>query len=217
MTGEVREGGFDLLTGVLGGGFFIAYTLFAHHASAEPEISSWALLLAGAPMAVVGYGIARRNLTGLALWLSGAACLGALALAWPHLQHQVRWLYFLQHLGINLLLGLLFGRSLLQARRPLCTVFAELVHERMTPAVIRYTRQVTVAWTLFFLAMAAISVLLFFLAPIEAWSLFVNILTLPLVALMFIVENEARKRILPPEDNVGIFAAVRAFRATLRS
>lgn len=126
-------------------------------------------------------------------------------------------LYLLQHVGMNILLGLLFGRSLLVGRKPLVTVFASLLHEVMTPALLTYTRRVTRAWTLFFVAMATLSLLLFFLAPIEVWSFFANILTWPLVGLMFVVENEVRKRALPPEDQVGIVAAVRAFRASMKS
>lgn len=129
----------------------------------------------------------------------------------------VHWLYLLQHVGINLVLGLMFGRSLTGGREPLVTTVASLVHEVMTPVLLRYTRQVTVAWTIFFFAMAVVSILLFLLAPIGVWSVFANILTLPLVALMFIAENEVRKRILPAEDQIGILGALRAFRANFRS
>jgi len=115
------------------------------------------------------------------------------------------------------MLGLIFGRSLVRQRKPLCTVIARLVHEEMTPELLRYTRQVTLAWALFFLVSAVLSILLFVLAPIEAWSVFANILTLPLVVVMFVVENEVRKRVLPPRDQVGLRATVCALRARLRS
>ncbi|HZV53908.1 MAG TPA: hypothetical protein VFF82_03125 [Rhodocyclaceae bacterium] len=126
-------------------------------------------------------------------------------------------LYLIQHVGMNVVLGVLFGRSLLGTRTPLVTVFASRVQKVMTPELLAYTRQVTLAWTLFFVAMATLSILLYLLTPIEVWSTFANILTLPLVAAMFVVENEVRKRVLPPDDQVGILAAVRAFRAGMRS
>jgi uncharacterized membrane protein len=129
----------------------------------------------------------------------------------------VHWLYLAQHVGINLVLGLMFGRSLTGRYEPLVTAVARLVHEQMTPALVRYTRQVTVAWTTFFFVMAIVSILLFLLAPIGTWSVFANLLTLPLVAVMFIVENEVRKRILPAEDQIGILGTLRAFRANFRS
>lgn len=123
------------------------------------------------------------------------------------------WINLGQHVGFNGLMAVVFGRTLLPGREPLVTSLARLIHEYMTPALQRYTRQVTVAWTLFFFGTAILSMLLFVLGPIEVWSAFANILMLPLVVLMFVAENEIRKRVLPPEDQVGILAAVDAFRA----
>lgn len=217
MSSPTSTGSNDLLTGLLAGGLSIAYAVFAHHASASPGIGAWAIPLAGAPMVIVGFAFARESSRAALLWLLAVAALGALAWMWPRLENPVGWLYFLQHISINVMLGLIFGRSLIRQRRPLCTVFASRVHEQMTPVLLRYTRQVTLAWTLFFLLSAALSVVLFFAGPIGAWSVFANILSLPLVAAMFLVENAVRKRVLPPQDQVGILATVRAFRATMRS
>jgi uncharacterized membrane protein len=86
----------------------------------------------------------------------------------------------------------------------------------MSPALLRYTRQVTAAWTLFFFGSAVISAGLFFFAPIEAWSVFANILSLPLIGIMFLVENEVRKRTLPKSDQVGLIGTIRAVRANFR-
>jgi uncharacterized membrane protein len=156
-------------------------------------------------------------------WLPAAG----LILVWAVVSHYlvgiyraaawIDWLNLIQHVGMNLVFGAVFGRSLLGGRQPLVTLFASHVYKTMTPLLLRYTRQVTLAWTSFFVLMAALSILLFFLAPIEVWSAFANILPVPLVALMFIAENEARKRMLPPEDQIGILAAFRAFRAAWRS
>lgn len=118
-----------------------------------------------------------------------------------------------QHVGTNAALGFLFGRSLVAERRPLVTVFASLLHEHMTAALLVYTRRVTVAWTLFFMAMVVLSLLLFLFAPIEVWSLFANLLTWPLVALMFVAEYFVRQRVLPATERTGFFAAVQAYRS----
>jgi uncharacterized membrane protein len=213
----MSTGNNDLFTGVLAGSLSIVYTVFAHYASATPGIGPWAILLAGAPLAIVGFSFARGNGRGVLLWLLAVAAIAGLAWAWPRLQNPVSWLYFVQHVSINAVLGLIFGRSLIRQRQPLCTVFARVIHEQMTPALLRYTRQVTLAWTLFFLASAVLSVLLFFFAPIETWSVFANVLSLPLVVAMFVVENQVRKHVLPIQDQVGILATVRAFRSTFRS
>jgi uncharacterized membrane protein len=82
----------------------------------------------------------------------------------------------------------------------------------LTPQHEVYARRVTVAWTLFFAAMALTSTLLFFLAPLAIWSVFANFLTLPLVALMFITEYWIRRWTLPDVQNTRILDAVRAFR-----
>ena len=49
-------------------------------------------------------------------------------------------------------------------------------------------------------------------APIAVWSVFANLLTWPLVGLMFLAEYLVRCRVLPPEDRGGIFAAIGAYR-----
>lgn len=127
------------------------------------------------------------------------------------------WINLAQHVGFNAIMAFVFGRTLLPGREPLVTRLARPIHERMTPVLLRYTRQVTAAWALFFTGCAVVSAMLFALAPIDVWSFFANILSLPLVVLMFVIENEVRKRVLPPEDRVGILATYRAFRATMKS
>lgn len=192
------------------------YAVFAHYASAANDIGAWAILLAIAPMLVVGLGVARESRRGLAALLLALAGFGALVWLWPRLHNPVAWLYFLQHVGINSALALFFGRTLTGGHKPLITALAAVVHKVMTPELERYTRQVTIAWTLFFAASAGISAGLFFFGPVEAWSVFANILTVPLIALMFLVEYEVRKRVLPERDLVGLKATVHAFRDNFR-
>jgi uncharacterized membrane protein len=207
----------DKRSALLAAGCLAIYALLAHYTSATPGVGAWAIVPACAPMLVLGFGIARASAPGLLLWLAGLAACALLAWFWPRLSSPVAWLYFLQHIGINGSLGLLFGRTLSAGRRPLCTEFAHVMHRQVSPALARYTRQLTVAWTLLFAAIVALSALLFLLAPIEIWSVFANILTLPLVGLMFIAQGEIAKRLLGPDEQIGILAAMRAFRTTFRS
>lgn len=130
----------------------------------------------------------------------------------PTLKTQISLIYLLQNLTANLLLGFWFGRSLWRNRQPVCTQFAGMLHPRMTPLLVRYTTRVTQAWTAFFFTMAGISILLYLFAPITIWSIFANSLTLPLLALMFGAEYLVRRRILPPEDQLGPLSAFRAYR-----
>ena len=55
----------------------------------------------------------------------------------------------------------------------------------LSPPLARYTRNVTLAWTVFFAAQLLTSALLYCLAPLTVWSLFVNVLNAPLIAVMF--------------------------------
>jgi acyl-coenzyme A synthetase/AMP-(fatty) acid ligase/uncharacterized membrane protein len=121
------------------------------------------------------------------------------------------WIYLIQHAGTNALMAVAFGITLIEDRQPLCTRFAQSIRGRLTADVIRYTRQVTLAWTLFFVAVSLVSCLLFVFTPIKIWSIFANFLTLPLVVLMFAVEYQIRLRKLPDEKAHGIWKSVMAY------
>jgi uncharacterized membrane protein len=55
---------------------------------------------------------------------------------------------------------------------------------------------------------AAASALLFALAPLGVWSLFANLLTLPLVAAMFVAEFLVRMRVCPELGHGGLARGV---------
>ncbi|MBT9590368.1 MAG: hypothetical protein IV089_05595, partial [Thiobacillus sp.] len=126
-------------------------------------------------------------------------------------ERNFSWAYFIQHAGTNLMLAAVFGVTLARGRQALCTRFAEAVHGSLAPEVLRYTRQITLAWTLFFIGVSLVSGLLFFLAPIETWSVFANFLTFPLVLLMFAVEFLVRLRKLPNLEKHSILDGMLAF------
>jgi uncharacterized membrane protein len=85
----------------------------------------------------------------------------------------------------------------------------------LTPQVERYTRHITVAWTLFFVAIATVSTVLFAASSIVEWSTFANYLALPLVGVMFVGEHAWRRVALPDVDRPGMLAAVRAYRQSM--
>jgi hypothetical protein len=97
-----------------------------------------------------------------------------------------------------------FALTLRPGHEPLITAMARRMHG-LTPEMIRYTRKVTIAWSLFFAAQLAISVSLFCFAPLTVWSFFVNVLDIPLVAAMFAAEYAVRLRVLddPPRHSIG--------------
>ncbi len=130
---------------------------------------------------------------------------------WGILERNFSWAYFIQHAGTNLMLAAVFGVTLARGRKALCTRFAEAVHGSLEPDVLRYTRQLTLAWTLFFIAISLVSALLFAFAPIETWSIFANFMTFPLVLLMFGVEYLVRLRKLPNQEKHSIMDGILAF------
>lgn len=191
----------------------ICYPFLAHYTNASAHSSNLGALVAITPLALISLVLAWRSprrmvMLGMLLLL---ACV-VLWVGWTALEHHYGLVYWLQHVGMQLILLMTFGRTLIAGRQPLCTRFAEAVHAPLTLQHEIYSRQVTVAWTLFFAAMALISSLLFFLAPLPTWSIFANFLTLPLVAMMFIAEYWVRRSKFPDMQRARILDAVRAFR-----
>jgi uncharacterized membrane protein len=201
-----------LLAGIL----VIFYAVLAHYVSTAPNIGAWAIPVAGAPILLAAAGMMRTNRLGLVLAFVIVTALILLGWFWPMLDNPATWLYFLQNVGFSSVFAVLFGRTLLAGRQPLVTMLAAATHEEMSPLLLRYTRQVTLAWTLFFVTCLILSVTLFFAAPIEVWSWFANILMMPLTGLMFAAEYGARKYVLPKRDQTGFFATVRAVYANFR-
>ncbi len=191
----------------------IGYALLAHSTNDSPRLGRLGIWVAIAPLVLIALALAWRSpRRSLMLSLVVLACVASWGV-WPLLERHYDVIYWLQHAGMQLLLLVVFGRTLIAGREPLCTRFARAVHAPivLTPRHELYTRQVTLAWTGFFAVMALISTVLFFFASLPVWSFFANFLTLPLAALMFIVEYRVRHRVLPNVPPVHILEGVRAF------
>lgn len=116
-------------------------------------------------------------------------------------------------------LGLLwfFGRTLLRGREALITRFARHIHGSLSDEHAKYSRGVTWAWSIFFASMACVSLLLFVFAPLSAWSLFANVLNLPLVVAMFLGEYAFRILRYPDFSHASIRSMIMAFTTVSRS
>lgn len=192
----------------------VAWAVAAHFTSASGEPSGWGAALALAPLVAAA---------GLALWrwkqrwlaaLLALAGLAGLVVFWAELTSQVALLYYVQHIGIYCLLASFFGRSLNGPGESLVTKMARRVHGGvLSPAQAVYTRKVTVAWSLFFVAMALVSTVLFFAAPLTVWSTFANLLGGPLIGAMFVCELVVRRIALPNEARSSIAEMARAWRS----
>jgi len=121
-------------------------------------------------------------------------------------------LYVAQHVVIHLCLALWFGASLRRGQMPFISSLAARVHRQLTPAMHIYTRNVTLAWTIYFLAMLCVSLALFAGASFEAWATFANLLTPVALALMFGGEYLLRYKLHPEFERVTMMDAIRAYR-----
>ena len=190
----------------------IGYSVLAHYTNQPASNPNLGALVAIAPVVLIALILAWRSSRRIVMLGMLVLACAALWFSWSTLEHHFGLVYWLQYMAMQLILFMTFARTLVAGRQPLCTRFAEAVHAPLTPQHENYARQVTVAWALFFAAMALISTLLFFLAPLAVWSVFSNFLTFPLVALMFIAEYWVRKWLLPETQNMRILDAVRAYR-----
>ena len=77
-------------------------------------------------------------------------------------------------------------------------------------------RRLTTAWCVFFIAQLVVSALLLAFASLEAWSLFVNLLNLPLVAAMFVGDYLFRVLRYRRYPHASIAQSVEAFAKHLR-
>jgi uncharacterized membrane protein len=198
-------------------GLGAAYSALAHYSSATSAATT---------MPALGVSVSLAPSLAILLWLTWrsprrlamlAVCAGVAALLWMFwgaLERNFNWVYFLQHAGTNLMLAAVFGATLARDRQALVTRFAEAVHGSLTPEVVRYTRQVTWAWMLFFLVVSLISSVLFLFVGIEAWSIFANFLSFPLIVLMFVVEYGVRLRRLPNLEKHSFMDGIRAWKAS---
>jgi uncharacterized membrane protein len=123
-------------------------------------------------------------------------------------------LYVLQHGAIHLALAWTFGVSLKPGATPLITQAAALVHEQFTPPMRAYTRRLTAAWAVYFVAMTLLSLGLYALAPWSWWSVYCSLVT-PLAAGALFVGDHLWRRWRHPEfERVTLSGAVRAYRAS---
>jgi uncharacterized membrane protein len=192
----------------------IGYPVLAHYSaatSAATTLPSLGVAVSLAPFLAILLWLTWRSPMKPAMLFLCVVVGGLLWEFWGVLEHNFSWVYFLQHVGTNVMLATVFGVTLARGRQALCTRFAEAVHGNLSPEEVRYSRQVTLAWTLFFLAISLISSILFFFVSIEVWSVFANFLSFPLILMMFVVEYLIRLRKLPHQKKHSIMDGVLAY------
>ena len=166
----------------------IGYQVLVHSVLVDKNAGPVRLALALIPLLALGVWIvkrARNKIVWTLLLFTIAATVCAVEL---QARSGLAAANAITHTAFNLIMLGVFGRTLFRGHEPLITGFARRFHGSLPADIEGYTRRVTWLWCIFFGAQLAISALLYLLAPLAAWSFFVNILSLPLVALTFIAE-----------------------------
>jgi uncharacterized membrane protein len=142
---------------------------------------------------------------------------------------QTLLLLFLPPILINAFMAWVFGNTLQEGRTPLIERAIILLHgpaENLSSDVAAYARRLTSTWTVLFVSLATINLVLAALArpggmllsagldprvtvPLGTWSLFANVLNYVIVAAFFVVEYRVRVRRFPERAYGGFFSFLR--------
>jgi uncharacterized membrane protein len=174
-----------------------------------PVSSPWMTVLLVAQIAGIVWLATRRLLLAGAVATSALIALFELDLSAAKADLVITGLC---HFSVYATLLAWFGPSLRPGTEPVITGFARQMRKTMPPAVVRYTRAVTLAWCAFFAAQLLISLGLAVSGDTSAWLTFVAVWNLPLVAIMALGEYGIRSCLFAREERTGLLATLAALR-----
>jgi len=190
----------------------IGYELLTHWAVVSAQGSALGLLFGITPVvlaaAVLLWRAGRKAALAAGILAISALCV----LAAGRAVAALHVLYPLPSLLVYGFLLVVFGRTLVPGREALITHLARCVHGSLPDEIVTYTRRLTWLWCVVFALMAATSITLFTCASLATWSLFANLLNLPLVAAIFVAEYIYRVMRFPDFTHASFLTAVKAFR-----
>lgn len=206
----MRLGG-KLAVGMAVASGFLLYQFFLHKMLTAGQVTPIDATLMLSPFVLAGGWALSVELGWSLAVLATAALFVAVfaAVSYISFEHSV-FTFGIPHMAGNLFMMWFFARTLKEGSEPLITSVARRVHGTLLPEIESYTRMVTLAWSLFFLMQVVISVSLFSFAPLDVWSTYVNLLNIPMIILMFIVEYIYRV-LRYPQHKSSIFSAVHFF------
>jgi uncharacterized membrane protein len=189
----------------------VAYVFGSHWLMTGAPASPWNAVIVVGPMLGAAALLAWQRRQWLLATLAALATAALVVQAWRGDGLSVGSIYVAQHVAIHVLLAFVFGLTLQAGREPLVTALARRVHGSLTPAMTAYSRKVTLAWAVYFVAMAALSLVLYALAPFDVWATFANLVTPLAIVLMFVAEYLLRYRLHPEFERATLAQAVRAY------
>jgi uncharacterized membrane protein len=191
----------------------VAYAGLSHYCNSTGAHELGAAL-ALTPLTLLTLVVSWRGLPAVAALAVSAAVACVLLFLWPLLARNFSLFYLIEESSVYGILGLTFSRSLLPRGTAVCTRLADEVHGPLAPQEVRYTRQVTAAWSVFFFTITTVSILLYLAEPVRIWSIYINFCVAPLIAAMFVGEYLVRRRVLPQIKRVGVLASIRVYFAS---
>jgi uncharacterized membrane protein len=188
----------------------VTYACVSHWMMLYHAAQPWAIVVLLGPLWLTALGLAGSRFGKAGLAVASLIGVALFALVMLGEAGDTDRLYVLQHVGINVVLCGWFGGSLRTGRLSLIGQFAERVHP-LSPAMVRYTAQVTCVWALYFAAMVVASIVVYARFSFAAWSVLANLLTPLLVGALFLGEYLLRYRLHPEFERTRLVDAVRAF------
>lgn len=191
----------------------IAYPVLLHTFLLKDGIETSRLLLVFMPLLCVAAWVVLRTV-GKAWWPLVGLLIGGgvyFFVSGDHGRVGLLAVNGLSHATLNLFLLWLFGRTLLPGREPLITQISRRVNGHLYSEVVGYTRWVTVAWCTYFFLQVLVSLLLYVFASLASWSFFINVLNLPLLVVMFVVEKACRTALFPNHPKTTILKAIEVY------
>lgn len=123
-------------------------------------------------------------------------------------------IYLINFIAIYAILFKEFYGSLRRPQVPLCTRFAMLVHESISPQLFWYTKALTYCWAAFFGLQIPIWIGLFFILDTGLWSELISLTPPVLIIALFALDLTARRLVLPHEDRKD--SLLRTIRALIK-
>ncbi len=180
------------------------YAVLSHYGSSDPSAKALGAALSVGPLALIAVALSWRWTPRWTAVLITATIAAVLWRHWSFLEQHFEWADLLQQAGAYVLISLSFAHSLFGGRAPLCTRLSLQMHGALEPLELLYLRRATWAWAIFYLGLAAVIVVLFFVVSQSSWSLFVNFAIFGLIILAGVVDYYLRRKLLPIRPGEGL-------------
>jgi uncharacterized membrane protein len=187
----------------------VGYAGLSHYSAESPNARGLGAALSIGPVLLIAILVAWRWTRPFTAMLIAAALCAAVYRYWAVFEKHFEWADLAQQCGAYALVAGGFARSLIGGRVPLCTQLAQKIHGELTPAETAYTRRATLAWAIFYALLMIAILVLYFMAPLRVWSMFVNFGTFGLMILLGIADHAIRRRVLPRHPAGGLLTVIR--------